>query len=168
MTEVAALEIVRDHSLYYKVRWWWWRWCSWWIWGTWNDICQDDFYDSLIQLQTRNLNEPSLGARWRSCANFGFDADYDGSLFQGETKMRFIGALWLLCAKAWSSPAIQLTRIFVHWDSPAVSFIAMIFIIVILSPRFYMIRDPAQIMYSRMGVGVWVGVVASPNEYCSE
>ena len=121
MTEVAALEIVRDHSLYYKVRW---RWCSWWIWETWNYICHDDFYGRLIQLQTRNLNGRSRGARWRLCPNFCFDDDYDGSLFQyqGKTKIRFKGALWRLCAKEWSSPAIQSTHTFVHWDFPAVSF----------------------------------------------
>ena len=36
--------------------------------------------------------------------------------------MSFIGALWLLCAKEWSSLAIQSTRTFVRWDSPAVSY----------------------------------------------
>ena len=36
--------------------------------------------------------------------------------------MSLIGALWRSCAKEWSSLAIQSTRTFVRWDSPAVSY----------------------------------------------
>ena len=36
--------------------------------------------------------------------------------------MSLIGARWRSCAKEWSSLAIQSTRTFVRWDSPAVSY----------------------------------------------